>query len=215
MSYLLFRPHVVGPEDKVTTPDLLVDRVLLLNDGERNYLPVHRLLPNAELQVVPGEIAVTPAFALVASGGGVLFSFAALIHESSDAAKKADILVARSAWRFRNLVDHIGALTIHLNCGGNSSSIMLSDIAQSTEVMNRPDDEEYALPRGIVVLYSAPSATVLASVPAKVSVKISDKTLDRNLSHSINLESVDSDPWDERPLPRYTVGPVGDVQHYI
>ena len=46
-------------------------------------------------------------------------------------------------------------------------------------------------------------------------MQLTDETRNRSLSHTTDFVSVDVDRWDERPLPRYTVGPVGDVQHYI
>ncbi len=215
MTHFLYKPHVAGPEDSITTPDIVIDRVSILADGDRHYLPVHRLNSDIELQVLPGDIEVTPAYAFVASGGGALVSLAALVRQSGDPLAKADLLIARHAWRLRNVVDHFAALAMSVSGGTGSASVTLADETQPADVMTASSNAELVLPRGITVLCAIPAATVTTAAPAETTVQLTDDKRNRSLSHTTDFVSVDVDRWTERPLPRYTVGPVGDVQHYI
>ena len=215
MTHRLYRPHVTGPENQITTPDIVIDRILLVNERDQGYLPVHRLVCDSVLQVFPGEIDITPAYTLVTAGGGVLFGFAALIRQTGESLARADVLVARSAWRFRNLSDHCASVQLGLKAGSSESSIWLDRLAQPDDIMKQRDGDKLALPRGILALCAAPDASVTCRPPADVTVQLADAKLDRSLTNKVGLTSVDSDRWDERPLPRYTVGPVGEVQHYI
>lgn len=215
MTHYLFRPHVTGPANHVTTPDVIIDRVSLRNGGESSFLPVHRLSTNDALQVFAGPVEVTPAIALVAAGGGVLIGFALLVRQPGEPLAKADVMVARSAWRFRNVVDHLTSLQLSTSAGDSESGISMSQLTPPADFMDRTDGDELALPRGTMVLCAATDATVSCAAPAQAIVQLADPELERSLTHTLGFESVDSDRWAERPLPRYTVGPVGDVEHYI
>ena len=215
MTHFLYKPHVAGPEDNITTPDIVIDRVSMMVDRDHFYVPVHRLTSDVELQVLHGDIEVTPAYAFVACGGGTLLSLAALVRQAGDPLSKADRLIARRAWRLRNLVDHFAALVLSAAGGTGSKSVTLAGETQPADVMSESPDGELALSRGLAVLCAVPAATVTTSAPAETKVQLTDEARHRGLSHTADFVSVDVDRWDERPLPRYTVGPVGDVQHYI
>nr|WP_281719409.1 hypothetical protein [Nitrosomonas nitrosa] len=215
MAHSLYRPHVLGPQNNITTPDIIVDRVSLLADGERAFIPVHRLGSHVEFQVFPGELVVTPAYAIVAAGGGALLSVAALVRCSGEPIARAELLIARSAWRLRNIVDGFGSLQLSVWSGMRTEIIALSQLLQPDEIMSHADGGELALPRGVIALCAAQHASTIAAAPAEVFIRLVEPTMGRELVHRTKLVSVNADPWDRRPLPRYTVGPVGDVQHYI
>jgi len=215
MSHFLYRPHVAGPENDVTTPDIVVDRLSIFRDGQHRYLPVQRLDSGVSLQVLAGDVEVSAAYLLVASGGGVLVSIAALIHGADGPEASADVVAARSAWRLRNVAGHFESLNLELMGGDDKLSAEASALVEPATILKHDNSGEPALPRGTAVLCVAPATTATPRVPADVTVSLSDTRLKRVLTHTVGLLSVDDDRWGERPLPRYTVGPVGDVQHYI
>lgn len=215
MAHSLYRPHVAGPENNVTTPDIIVDRVSVLADGERAFVPVHRLFSHVDLQVLAGSFEITPAYAIVAAGGGALLSLAALVRCSGEPLARAEIVIARSAWRLRNVIGHFGALLLSVRAGTRTEEIALSQLTQPAEIASHDGGEEPALPRGVVALCAAQRTAAIAAAPAEAWLRLADPTMGRALAHRTAFASVNADPWDRRPLPRYTVGPVGDVQHYI
>ena len=215
MSHFLFRPHVSGPEDNITTPDILIDRVVLHSNGEDGFLPVQRLSSNVELQVFEGELKITPAYALVASGGGTLVGLAALVGPSDNPLRQADVVVARGAWRLRNLIDHFRSLELSAKDDGTLATVCLESQPGPADVITRDDNGELALPRGILLLCPVHAAALTVTAPASTTIWLEDAARDRELSQVVELLRVDQDRWAKRPLPRYTVGPVGDVIHYI
>jgi hypothetical protein len=128
---------------------------------------------------------------------------------------RAETLIARSAWRLRNLIGHFGTLQLSINTGTQTEEIALSQLAQPAEIMSRADGEEFALPRGVIALCAAQRATAIVAAPAEITIKLSDRMMARELVHATVFVSVNDDRWKERPLVRYTVGPIGEVQHYI
>ena len=189
MTHFLYKPHVAGPSDDVTTPDIVVDRVSMLVDDDSSFLPVHRLSSNVEMQVFAVEHHVTPAYAFIACGGG--------------------------AWRLRNVVENFDTLELSISGDADTASTSLADPPQPADVLEAAPDGELALPRGVVVLCPVATSTISVAAPAHVTMKLSDESRDRALEHATNFVSVDFDQWEKRPWPRYTVGPVGEVQHYI
>lgn len=215
MAHFLYKPHVTGPENNITTPDLLIDRAVVHVDGDRHYLPVHRLCADAEMQVIDGAMTATPAYALIGAGGGALISMAAILKSKGHPLLAADVVVARAAWRLRNLADHVGNLQLLIDSGAEAESVSLSTAEQPGDFLRKSDDGEPVCPRGVIGIFAATRAAVTATSPAQLRIRLSDDALERNLSHSLGLIPVSADRWAERPLPRYAVGPVGDVQHYI
>ncbi len=220
MTFFLYKPHVVGPKNNVTTPDIVIDRVSVLAGTHAYRVPVQRLSSRLGLQVAGGEVSVEPAYVLVAAGGGVLVSLGALVRGADNPQSTADLLVARTAWRLHNLTGHFASLELATLSGPpgdatKTGSASVSDLAEPADIMERMSGINGALPRGITVLCAAPQLACTVSAPASFTVELADKQLGRRLSHHVDLMSVEYDRWEERPLPRYTVGPVGEVEHYI
>ncbi len=215
MAHFLFKPHIVGPTNNITTPDIVVDRVAVAAAKERQYVPVHHLSTDAEIQTFAGDLAVTPAYALVACGGGAILSLAAQLRHTETPRSAADLLLARSAWRLRDVIDHVGSLELSIKSGSATASVPVSRLTQPQAVMAQLGDGQLVLPRGVIVLCAAVEAEITVSAPAPLTARIFDPGMDRGLARSAALSPVDADRWLDRPLPRYTVGPVGDVEHYI
>ena len=215
MTHFLYKPHVVGPENNITTPDIVIDRVTLRSGDERQCMPVHHLSPAVEVQTVDGELAIVPAYTIVGSGGGALFGMAAVLTANDQPVATGDVLIARSTWRLRNLIDHFGSIQLGLSAGGEASEVALSELIQPGELLRETESGELAMPRGVIGMFAATQAKLPVTAGSVLSLRLSDPVRKRSLSHNVSLVPVGDSRWDEWPMPRYTVGPVGDVQHYI
>lgn len=214
MAHLLYRPHVVGPEDDITTPDVVLDRLAVWESDERHLVPVHRVTQAAEVQALE-EVRVTPAYALLGCGGGPLLSIAAIVRTTGQALTTADVLLSRSAWRLRNVLPQFETLKLQLQIGNDNEATTIGAGPKLTTLSDQPGGSEPAIPRGILEVCATPSMTIETSAPCVIQLALSDSTRNRTIGHITTLESIASDRWESRPLPRYTVGPVGDVKHYI
>ena len=215
MAHILFKPHVIGPQNDITTPDILIERVCVRDTSSSFFVPVQRLQTSFKLQSVRSHLSITPAYTLIAAGGGVLIGIAALVNEPEDSPTKADILVARSTWRLRNLETHINTLDLCISDSTRNKKVSLGDCIHPSKLLEKPDNTKPTLPRATMVVCPARNTTLTAIAPCYFGIELSDPTLKRTLAFHSELVCVDDDQWDERPWPRYTVGPVGDVKHYI
>ena len=68
MTHVLFRPHVAGGENQITTPDVVIDRLAVECDGTSRYAPVQRVTTRVAVQALPGDLTLVPAYALIAAG---------------------------------------------------------------------------------------------------------------------------------------------------
>ncbi|MEM9529520.1 MAG: hypothetical protein AAGA23_01240 [Pseudomonadota bacterium] len=214
MTHLLYRPHVAGPQNDITTPDLIIDRVIVKLDSSGQHFPAHRLTVGTELQTFGGSLRITPCGVLVAAGGGPLVGAAALVQPEGSDLAAADLLLGRTAWRLRNLINHFDALRLEIFAGEKSATSTGAELAGFETALRKVDDEP-ALPRGVACVLTNSSAAVAAAAPVQMMLTVDDAVLNRTLKLGVNLVSADAEPWEERPLPRYTVGPVGEVKHYI
>ena len=215
MTHVLFRPHVAGAENQITTPDVVIDRVAIECSGTSHYAPVQRVTTRVAVQALPSDLTLVPGYALIAAGGGVLVGLAALVHGCDDRPATADVLLARSAWRLRSLAAHFRSLEMSVDARGSSGRVRVSELAQPSDLLTRTDGGELVLPRGTAIVCCSTALARTVRAPFTFTSRLSDEKLARCLAHSVELRSVDEEPWPERPLPRYAVGPVGDVKHYI
>ena len=188
MSLYLLKPHVVGPDGNVTTPDIVVDRVFV--DGIAQ--PINQVTHECWQQVATGTTGRS-AYAVMALGGGALILPAVVLSSGQ-------IVVARMAWRLNNLDGHVD--TVMLN--GTS----LADIELPASVIEAGGGVNDALPRGYLLVRTSAEGD---------EAKLTDPKLARELAHKVTLQPTDGDRWgDKRPRPRYSVGPMKkEVSHFI
>ncbi|MXY34784.1 MAG: hypothetical protein F4Y60_11995 [Boseongicola sp. SB0664_bin_43] len=185
----LLKPHVTGPEGQVTTPDIVVDRLVV--DGKRRSLG---FLTHDCWQEVGADVSFRPAYALMALGGGALILPAQVLSSGM-------VIAARAAWRLNNLDGHVGEVTLN--------GIPLSDLELPSDLVAAAGGAGDALPRGFMLARTLEAAAT--------EVILADPALDRELSLTVHFQSLDADRWgDARPRPRYSVGPTQkEVSHFI
>ena len=214
MPHLLYKPHVTGPKNDITTPDIVIDLAQLVDQSHSQPVPVHRLLMATEIQVADSRPQVTPAYSLVSAGGGTLIAPAILISRQGEPLHHADILISRKTWRLRNIDSHAAELELTLNLNGESSCTQLGSICYPQQTA-RDAQNFLQSPRSTVSICAAKGTTLNANPAAKIELCIDDKRLHRRLRFSVNTISVIDNNLKQRPLPRYSTGPVGEVKHFI
>ena len=185
----VLKPHIVGPEGKITTPDVIVDCLFVDRARRSTAVLTHQCWPQAG-----HALTCAAGYAVMALGGGALILPALVVSDGLT-------IIARTAWRLNNLDRHIGQVTL------NGAPLAQSGLPSAEiEAAGGTGD---ALPRGFLLVRTQPGDTVQAV--------LADRVMDRTLSHRVSLERLDADRWDgERPRPRYSVGPTQkDVPHYI
>lgn len=188
MSLFLLKPHVVGPEGNITSPDVVVDR-LFVNGA---VVPVSLLTHEAWQQVAPGEIS-RAAYGIMALGGGALILPAVVLGSGL-------VVASRRAWRLNNLDGHVERVTLN--------GVPLSDVAMPSTEIEALGGAGDALPRGYLLIRTGGEAQ---------DAVLSDPERGRALEHRVVLGSVEVDRWGhERPRPRYSIGPTQkEIPHFI
>lgn len=189
MSLFLLKPHVIGPEGNITTPDIVVDRLFV--DGA--VRPVG-LVTHDCWQQAPAEDTAQGAYVLMALGGGALILPCVVLGSGA-------VIVARKAWRLNNLDGHVGKVSL------NGTS--LAEIGVPEVEIAAAGGTGDTLPRGYLMVRTATGNTTKAV--------LEDPGLGRKLAHRVVLEDVAGDRWGGgRPKPRYSVGPMmKEVPHFI
>jgi hypothetical protein len=101
MALFLLKPHITGPGGEVTSPDVIVDQIVL----DADQVALHRLTHEAWQQCAEGASA-RAAYALMALGGGTLL-LPAVVFDCGP------IVAARCAWRLSALADHLAQVTLN------------------------------------------------------------------------------------------------------
>ena len=215
MTHFLYKPHIVGPENNITTPDIVIDRVTLRTRDERQCLPVHRLTTAVDLQAADGELSIVPAYTIVGSGGGALVGMAAVLQTDAQPMAIGDVLIGRSTWRLRNLIEHFELLELGISAGDDTLAVALSELTQPDEFMQGTESGELEMLRGVIGVITATMAKLSAKAGMNISLRLSDPVRRRRLAHKVSLVPVGDTRWDHWPMPRYAVGPAGDVENYI
>lgn len=186
MSLFLYKPHVEGPTGAVTTPDILIDR--LLAGGAP--VPVGRLSADPSQQVTQGETGA-PGLVLVAAGAGTLLAPALALGDGR-------VVLGRAAWRLRAL---------------DPAALRLAGAALPEPVaamLAAGGGEGDMLPRGVAVLSTA------APAPLGPVCEVVLEAGAAAIRLVVWAESLEQDSRAPRPLPRYSVGPTRtDVTHYV
>ncbi len=225
MTYFLYKPHVYGPENNITTPDILIDKAYAaVGSGDAaqiSRIAVNKLSSQVELEVDVGELSITPAYILIAAGGGILLGVGAHVHGVAGGEASSSMLITRYAWRLRNVLEHAGTLELAVLRGPVTNArtlreISVNELPRPQDVVGRVSYDAEALPRGTMVFCLSPKLTQRIMVPESVEIRLDDEKLERKLTNRVEFVSVEYDPWEQRPLPRYVVGPTTEeVKHYI
>ncbi len=185
----LLKPHVMGLEGQVTTPDVIVDHLQV--DGKMRS---PGFLTHECWQQVEGGAVARPAYCVMALGGGALILPCSVLSNGF-------VVVARQAWRLANLDGYIGEVALN--------GAPLKDVGLPSGLIEAAGGDGDALPRGFLLARTA-------GMTGGTAV-LSDRVLGRELSLGLCLDPIDEDRWgDARPRPRYSVGPTQkEVPHYI
>ena len=225
MTYILFKPHVYGSGNSVTTPDILIDKLYITYESGKGAdikkLAVNKLSSVVELEVDASEISITPAYMLVSAGGGTLLSIAALVQSPASDPSYTSIIIPRYAWRLRYVNNYFDKLDLAIITGAEANTspvriVSLGEMPNPEQVVGPLAKDPDVIPRGIVVICPASKLSQTVGVPTSIEIFIEDKNLKRKLIYRPNIVSAESDSWEKRPLPRYEVGPTNEeVKHYI
>ena len=135
MSFFLLKPHVVGPEGNVTSPDVIVDHLFI--DGEP--APVDRISHEAWQQVRPAETA-RAAYGIMALGGGALILPAVVLGSGT-------VVAARAAWRLSNLDGHVNSVQLN--------GTPLGEIGSPERLISAAGGAGDTLPRGYLLVQTS------------------------------------------------------------
>ena len=185
----LLKPHVTGREGQVTSPDVIVDAVLVDGEQRPTVCVTHECWQQAAR-----DIDLRPAYCIMALGGGALILPGVTLSTGL-------VVVSRQAWRLAHVDDHIDQITLN--------DMPLAKVGMPKSLIESAGGTEDALPRGFLLV-----RTVEESDDKAV---LHDPVLDRTISHRLCIVPLDEDRWgDDRPRPRYSVGPTQqEVTHYI
>lgn len=185
----LLKPHVVGPAGQVTSPDVIVDRVLLNGSA----VPVQRVTHDAWLQHDAGDTS-TAGYAVMALGGGPLVLPVVVLASGP-------IVVARRAWRLANFEAHAESVTLN--------GVALSVLGAPATLIAAVAGPSAMAPRGYLFIRTLSGQAHSAT--------LEDSTLGRRLEHAVVFEPLAAQRWaGGSPTPRYAIGPTKkDVPHFI
>ena len=217
MAHMLYKPHVIGPEGLVTTPDLLLDSISVNGMQTTFALPVHRLLTLHSLQLVTAAHFLLPGYALVACGGGTIMAPVILIYCPEGPVELAEVVMGRFAVRCRALDRHA---TLRVECSLTSAD--WADQPTKSQVtlpsdysadFDRPNDVTLGRSSAEIWPSSHKPLTVEGDTLVETTLRWSDEPHDAvSLSTAIELLPVTAQ---DRGAGRYSVGPIGPVKHYI
>ncbi|MEE2998342.1 MAG: DUF2848 family protein [Pseudomonadota bacterium] len=112
-SSFIYRPHVHNL-DNVSTPDVLLDHLLILKGEETAATPIDRLTTNVEIQVVGGNTQPDAAFTLIGAGAGTLLSVASNHGNQYEPINRLSSVkpISRQAWRMNDIGDNVANLVL-------------------------------------------------------------------------------------------------------
>jgi len=189
MALFLLKSHVTGPSGQVTSPDVIVDRLIL----NGSTIALHRLTHDAWQQCAEDTTA-RAAYALMALGGGDLILPVIVVDGGP-------IVAARCGWRLSALADHFDHVALN--------GVPLTDICVPSTLVASIAGPSQTLPRGHLLVQTKDGLAFDAV--------LEDHKIGRVLAHKVTVESLGSGRWSTNAYDnRYAVGPTKkEVQHYI
>lgn len=105
LTQFLYRPHIAA-DDMVVTPDLALERLVVVRDAARHAVPIGRLATGSIVQFADAAAIVHPAIAFVAGAYGDLAVPAAAIVPQVGV-PGIDIALSRQAWRLKDVAENL------------------------------------------------------------------------------------------------------------
>lgn len=103
-SSFIYQPHVHQSNDGIVTPDIAINRVYIFEGGRHSAVPVSHLTSHVVIQKPGNTLSVMPVVALIEAGFGMLVSIGVACPDS--------LLVSRKAWRYQDISEIYGNLTL-------------------------------------------------------------------------------------------------------
>ncbi|MEM1261653.1 MAG: hypothetical protein AAGH76_04620 [Pseudomonadota bacterium] len=210
MSHLLLRPHVANANRDITSPDVLIDRVWVDQNGSKTYLPIQRLSQKDGLQMPAGPMTVTAAGLWTAAGGGPVFTIAVGLRPHGAPLQMADFIVSRGAWRWRNVIEHWSSCRLSV-VGTQTEQFTLS----TEQIPAAIDEPSSTLPRSVALLTELAERSFDGTGTHRIEIRLSDPATGLELTQGVMVHTLGDDDGSDRLAPRYAVGPAVEVEHYI
>lgn len=209
-SHFTFQPHVHQSEG-VITPDLLLDRLVLLSAGEEPLTAdVERLTSAAAVQYQP-PLTVCPDVVLVAAEYGPLLSVGASLVDGDTAANEdapglrahrtSLKLLGRQAWRFADVADHADQLRLraYLVEGTNRSPLVEDKVSIPDVALQAVSRGDGKPARGLAVFCIGSAVRETPPSSALLEFELVNLASDTSVNYPVQVE----------PLPDYAAGRTG------
>jgi hypothetical protein len=112
-SSFIYRPHVHNLNN-VSTPDILLDHLLIIEGKKTATAPIDRLTTNVEIQVAGINTLPDAAFTLIGAGAGTLLSVASNHGNQNEPVNRLSSAkpISRQAWRMSDIGDNVANLVL-------------------------------------------------------------------------------------------------------
>ena len=181
----VYRPHV-ETADGVFTPDIVLDRLVVASGNRRFPVSVERLSCGDAIEVLGNGTRGQGAVALIGSSAGALLGIGsdhvdtALADDPGRARQICAKPLARRAWRFSEIADHLEDIALRTEAVDGAGRSRETEIALS-EIAGLPGDGSVAA--GTVILAHPGGDAGALPGPAGVTVTLEDRRLARRLTH--------------------------------
>jgi hypothetical protein len=199
---LVFQPHIHG-RGVVTTPDLVLDRCLVLGaEGPTGSnqsglsVPLLPLTTSPDIDAPSGEARVVPAIYFIAAGFGPLLGCGAVLRGPPDGPSAGAAfglkILSRSVWRLNDVADHLAALRVSLEAlpvreGRSDPSRHIARTADLSAFSHPPQDS----PRGVVFVGLVAQETPLSpGGDWRLVIALSDPRLSRSVETAYRIRTV-------------------------
>jgi hypothetical protein len=195
----VFQPHV-HERGVVTTPDLILDRCLVVGAGDRDGSSRSRTVPllpmttSPEIEALAGEARVVSAIYFIAAGFGPLLGCGAVLRGSTDEPSSGAALglkiLSRSVWRLNDVADHLAALRVSLEAspvrdGRSDPSRRIARTADLSAISH-----PQAPPRGVVVVgLVAPEVPLSLGDDWRLAITLSDPRMSRSVEAAYRIRT--------------------------
>ena len=187
----IFQPRVHNRDGSVATPDIAVERVLVVdpaaNKPQFTPIPLDRLTTGTEVQQIGGAAHGSAAILLVASSGGMLIGIGSNHIDASAPANFTHQICAkpicREVWRYRDVADRWQDLRLRAWSGNARTEILstkLGAMMDPQKIVDRLGDGT-TLAHGTAVLMSGFAASGDDAGARRFEIELDDSGAERQL----------------------------------